>query len=112
LRVARLDIRAGAPQIGRIMTVADTIRDKLARSFAPLALDVADESHLHAGHAGAREGGETHFRVVIVSAAFAGQGRIARHRAVHDALAEELAGGVHALSVTARTPDEAAARSD
>ncbi len=89
------------------MTVADTIRDKLAAAFHPTALEVLDESHRHAGHAGAREGGETHFRVAIVSAAFAGQSRIARHRAVHQALAAELAGGVHALSVEARTPDEA-----
>ncbi len=99
-----------APKIDCIMTVADTIRDKLARTFHPLALDVIDESHLHAGHAGAREGGETHFRVAIVADAFAGQGRLARHRAVHAALADELAGGVHALSVIARTPDEAANR--
>lgn len=91
------------------MTVADAIRDKLTREFRPDALAVTDESHLHAGHAGAREGGETHFRVEIVAEAFAGQSRIARHRRVHDVLAEELKGGVHALAITARTPAEASA---
>ena len=89
------------------MTVADVMRDKLTRAFRPTALAVVDESHLHAGHAGAREGGESHFRVEIVSEAFAGLSRVARHRRVHDVLAEELRGGVHALAVTARTPDEA-----
>ena len=89
------------------MTVADTIRDKLTRAFHPAALAVMDESHLHAGHAGAREGGESHFRVEIVSDAFAGLSRVARHRRVHDVLADELRGGVHALAVSARTPDEA-----
>jgi BolA protein len=88
------------------MTVADAIRDKLIRAFRPTALAVVDESHLHAGHAGAREGGESHFRVEIVSDAFAGLSRVARHRRVHDALADELR-GIHALAVTARTPDEA-----
>ncbi len=92
------------------MTVADTIREKLTAAFHPHALEIVDDSHRHAGHAGAREGGETHFRVAIVADAFAGQSRIARHRAVHQALAAELAGRVHALSVDARTPDEAAAR--
>jgi BolA protein len=89
------------------MTVADTIRDKLTRAFHPAALTVVDESHLHAGHAGAREGGESHFRVEIVSGAFAGLSRVQRHRRVHEALAEELRGGVHALAITARTPEEA-----
>jgi BolA protein len=89
------------------MTVADAMRDKLTRAFNPTALAVVDESHLHAGHAGARDGGESHFRVEIVSEAFAGLSRVARHRRVHDVLAEELRGGVHALAVTARTPDEA-----
>jgi BolA protein len=83
------------------------MREKLTRAFHPTALAVIDESHLHAGHAGAREGGESHFRVEIVSDTFAGLSRVARHRRVHDVLAEELRGGVHALAVTARTPDEA-----
>ncbi|HEX5453486.1 MAG TPA: BolA family protein [Stellaceae bacterium] len=89
------------------MTVADTIRDKLTARFAPVRLDVIDDSHRHAGHAGARPEGETHFTVTIVSAAFAGLGRVARQRLVYEALAAELANRVHALSVTARTPDEA-----
>jgi len=89
------------------MTVADAIRDKLTRAFHPTALAVVDESHLHAGHAGAREGGESHFRVEIVSEVFVGLSRVARHRRVHDILADELRGSVHALAVTARTPDEA-----
>ena len=89
------------------MTVAETIRDKLTARFAPVQLEVIDESHRHAGHAGARPEGETHFTVTIVSAAFAGLGRVARQRLVYEALAAELANRVHALSVTARTPDEA-----
>ena len=89
------------------MTVADAIRDKLTRTFHPAALSVVDESDLHAGHAGAREGGESHFRVEIVSDAFTGLSRVARHRRVHDVLAQELRGGVHALAITARTPQEA-----
>jgi BolA protein len=89
------------------MRTAHSIRDKMTRAFAPRALEIVDESHLHAGHAGARAGGESHFRVAIVSDAFAGLSRIARHRKVHEALAEELAGGVHALVITAQTPNEA-----
>ena len=89
------------------MGVAQTLREKLTRALAPERLEIVDESHLHAGHAGAREGGESHFRIDVVSTAFAGRARIARHRLVHDILAEEIAGPVHALSLTARTPDEA-----
>lgn len=80
----------------------ERIAASLTRRFAPEALDVIDESDRHAGHAGAAPGGETHFRVRIVSAAFAGQTRVARHRAVTDALAAEFAGGLHALSINAR----------
>ncbi len=90
------------------MAVADTIRTKLAQAFSPARLEIVDESHLHAGHAGARPEGESHFRVDIVSDSFKGQNRVARQRAVYAALAEELAGPVHALSLTTRTPDEAA----
>lgn len=77
------------------------MRDKLTNAFQPERLDVINESHLHAGHqGGAVDGsGETHFRVRIVSAAFAGKMRLARHRAVNDALADELANGVHALAI-------------
>ena len=86
--------------------VARAISAKLAAAFAPAALQVIDESAMHAGHAGAREGGQSHFRVKIVSEKFAGMSRVARHRAVNDALAEELAGPVHALAVSAKAPGE------
>lgn len=86
--------------------VAETIRRKLAASFAPRRLEVIDESARHAGHAGARPGGETHFRVEIVAAAFAGLSRLERQRRVNAALADELAGPVHALSIRAAAPDE------
>ncbi|QDL91368.1 BolA family transcriptional regulator [Paroceanicella profunda] len=81
------------------MTMADTIRTKLVAAFAPARLDVIDESHHHHGHSGWREGGETHFRVVIRADAFNGQSRVARQRAVNAALREELAGSVHALAL-------------
>ena len=88
------------------MSVAETIRSKLTERLAPTRLVVLDESHRHAGHAGARPGGETHFNVTIVSAAFSGLNRVARQRLVYQTLSEELAGGVHALSLTTTTPDE------
>jgi BolA family transcriptional regulator, general stress-responsive regulator len=88
------------------MSVADTIRHKLTERFAPIRLDLEDESHRHAGHAGARPGGETHFSVTVVSAAFTGQSRVARQRLVYQTLAEELATRVHALSLTTLTPEE------
>ncbi len=88
------------------MTVADTMRGKLTERFAPTRLAIVDDSHRHAGHAGARPGGETHFSVTIVSAAFDGIGRIARQRLVYAALADELAGGVHALALTTLAPAE------
>lgn len=87
-------------------SVTDLIRDKLTRAFAPSRLEVVDDSARHAGHAGAREGGESHFNVVIEAPAFAGVGRVARQRQVHAVLAEELAGPVHALSVKALAPGE------
>ena len=94
------------------MKVADSIRHKLTTSFAPVALEVVDESHRHAGHAGATRDdgsqGETHFHVRLVSAAFDGVGRVERQRRVYAALADELKGPVHALSVAALTPSEAA----
>ena len=89
------------------MSVADTIRDKLTDRFTPVRLDIVDESHRHAGHAGARPEGETHFAVTVVAAAFAGHNRVARQRLVYQTLAEELATHVHALSLTTLTPDEA-----
>lgn len=91
------------------MTVKDTITKKLSEAFAPAQIDVTDESHLHAGHAGHRPGGETHFRVYIVSPSFEGKTRIERHRMVNTALAAELAERVHALAIKAHAPGEAAA---
>jgi len=88
------------------MTVADTIRRKLTECFAPTRLEIEDQSHHHIGHEGARPGGETHFAVTIASGAFSGQNRIARQRLVYQALAEELATRVHALSLTTLTPEE------
>ena len=79
--------------------VTAEIRDRLVKAFAPSTLDVIDESEKHRGHAGYREGGQSHFHVVIRSAAFDGQSRIARHRAVHGALGPQLMGDIHALSL-------------
>lgn len=90
------------------MTIAETIRAKLTAALQPAGLAIIDESARHAGHAGARPGGETHFRVEVVSAAFAGLGRVARQRLVYQILAAELAGQVHALSLATDTPEEAA----
>jgi BolA protein len=89
------------------MGVAETIRTKLINAFAPTSIEVKDESHLHKGHAGARPGGESHFRLTLVSPAFEGLSRVARQRAVNDVLKNELAGPVHALAMTTLTPDEA-----
>lgn len=88
------------------MSVAETIRQKLTERFSPTRLVVIDESHRHAGHAGARPGGETHFAVTITSAGFVGLGRVARQRLVYEVLKAELAGGLHALSLVTRAPDE------
>ena len=92
------------------MTTVDTIRDKLTAAFAPAVLDVKDESALHAGHAGARPGGETHFRVRVVSDVFKGQSRVERQRRVYAALDAELKAGIHALALSVLTPDEAVLR--
>lgn len=81
------------------MSVKDTLTAKLTSKFAPAFLDVIDESMLHHGHAGWREGGETHFRVRIATRHFDGLSRVAQHRAVNDALDAELKGRVHALSI-------------
>lgn len=88
------------------MAVAETIRSKLTEALAPTRLEIVDESHLHAGHAAAPAGGESHFRVAIVAAAFKGHSRVARQRLVYGALAKELSGPVHALAVTALAPGE------
>ncbi|PQA85528.1 BolA family protein [Hyphococcus luteus] len=91
------------------MPVSDSIHEKLTKGLAPQRLEVIDESHLHAGHASAPEGGESHFRLLIVSAAFEGLSRVARQRLVNGLLSEELSGPVHALAMKTLTPDEAAA---
>ncbi|WP_420403432.1 BolA family protein [Nisaea sp.] len=88
------------------MSVTETIKAKLTSALAPEHLEVVDDSHSHRGHGGWREGGETHFNVEIVSAAFAGKSRIERQRMVHEVLAAELADRVHALSIKARSPAE------
>jgi BolA protein len=89
------------------MSTRDVIETKLNKAFAPTRIEVADESHLHQGHAGSRPGGETHYRVYIVSQAFGGKSRVERHRMVNETLAAELKGGVHALAIHARAPYEA-----
>ena len=92
---------------GAIMTaIAERITRKLTEAFAPQELRVIDESHQHQGHGGWREGGETHFRVNIVSEAFSGKSRLERHRLVNAALAQELADRVHALAIAAKVPGE------
>ena len=89
------------------MSTKDTIINKLREAFSPESLDVSDESHLHEGHSGHRPGGETHFRLYIVSSAFEGKSRIERHRMINSTLAAELAGSVHALAIRAHAPGEA-----
>jgi BolA protein len=89
------------------MTVAERIRAKLTAAFAPSALELIDESDRHRGHAGARPGGETHFRLAIVSEAFAGLSPVERHRKVMAALRDEFADRLHALTISARAPGEA-----
>ena len=89
------------------MRTADIITEKLTGAFAPADLRVVDELHQHEGHSGHRPGGQTHFRVYIVSEAFEGKSRIERHRMVNATLAAELAGGVHALAIHANAPGEA-----
>jgi len=89
------------------MTVRDTIVDKLTAALDPVRLDVVDDSESHRGHGGWREGGETHFDLVVVAAVFEGQSRVGRQRLVLDALATEMAGPVHALSMRCLTPAEA-----
>lgn len=88
--------------------VTDAIRDKLTKTFAPVRLEIVDDSDRHHGHAGHREGGESHFNVVIEAAAFTGVNRVQRQRMINSALAEELAGPVHALSLKVLAPGEAA----
>jgi BolA protein len=118
LKASSLDIANSSPSIpaltkiayGRnaaVMNTKEAITNKLREAFTPESLDVTDESHLHEGHAGHRPGGETHFRVYIVSPAFQGKSRIERHRMINATLAGELAGGIHALAIKAQAPGEA-----
>ena len=86
------------------MSLKDWIVETLTRELEPIALRVDDESHHHAGHAGWREGGETHFRIDVVSPAFAGKSRIERHRIVNAVLAPAFERGLHALAIEARAP--------
>ena len=86
------------------MTMKATIESKLKQTFAPVELEVIDESEQHRGHGGWREGGETHFRVRMVSASFEGQSRVARQRAVNTCLAQELSTTVHALAMELSPP--------
>ena len=88
------------------MALRDWIDEALRRDLAAQTVTVVDESHLHAGHAGSREGGETHYRVDVVSDAFAGKSRVERHRMVNEALAPAFARGLHALAIKARAPGE------
>jgi len=88
------------------MQTQDLITGKLRKAFAPESLRVEDESHRHEGHAGHRPGGATHFRLYIVSEAFRGKSRLERHRMINATLADELAGGVHALAIHAAAPEE------
>ena len=91
-------------------SVAERLRSKFEAAFAPQELVIEDESARHAGHSGAREGGESHFRVRIVSSAFEGLSRVERQRRVYDLAKDEIAEGLHALALTTLTPDEARGR--
>ena len=86
------------------MTRAEQITTRLKDAFDPEHLDVVDESEMHRGHAGFQEGGESHFRVKMVSVALAGQSRIAQHRAVHTAIGKQLMGEIHALALDLSIP--------
>ncbi len=88
------------------MRTADAITKKLTEAFAPQSLKVVDESAQHAGHAGSRPGGQTHFRVYIVAEIFKGMTRLQRHRLINQTLSTELASGVHALAIHAAAPGE------
>ncbi|MBU6299247.1 MAG: BolA family transcriptional regulator [Alphaproteobacteria bacterium] len=89
------------------MSMTDTIQRKLAAALAPTEIDIEDDSARHRGHAGHRHGDETHFKVRIVSAAFAGLSRVERQRRVYAVLAEEMKSHIHALNLTTLTPAEA-----
>lgn len=84
----------------------ERIREKLAQALQPSTLEIVNDSSRHAGHMGDDGSGESHFRVTVVSGLFTGKNRVERQRMVYDLLAEELRGGIHALSLKAITPDE------
>ena len=88
------------------MRVAPVMQRKLEDGLKPARLEINDDSHRHAGHAGHNPEGESHFSIVVVADAFAGKSRVDRHRMVNALLADELAGRVHALALTTLTPDE------
>lgn len=88
------------------MSMVDAIRQKLTDSLRPDRLDIIDESHRHAGHAGSRPGGESHFNVTVVSAEFEGKNRVERQRMVYGALAVEMKGPIHALALKTLAPSE------
>ena len=88
------------------MRVVERIERKIAKALVPVRLEIVDQSHLHAGHVGARPEGETYFRAEIVSASFDGKSRVARQRMVYALLAEELAGPIHALDLKTLTPSD------
>jgi len=88
------------------MSMKSRIAERLTSGLEPIRLDIVDESDLHAGHSGARDGGETHFRVLVVSPAFEGRSKVQRHRMVYSLLAAEFADGVHALALQTLTPGE------
>jgi BolA protein len=88
------------------MSLETTIARKLTAAFQPTELVVENESHHHVGHAGHSGSGDSHWRIRITAAAFAGKSRLERQRMVNAALAEELAGGIHALAMTVKAPGE------
>ncbi len=100
----------GTSSVAEPGPIARSMREKLESNFDPIHLTIVDESSRHAGHSGAARTdggiGETHFRIEIVSAAFEGQGRVARERSVQKVLAAEIEAGVHALSIKAQAPEE------
>ena len=90
----------------QVMRVQEIITRKLTEAFSPESIRVVDESHQHEGHAGHRAGGESHFRIYIVSRAFKGKSRLERHRMINQTLTGEFAAGVHALAIHASAPGE------
>ena len=106
-RISQEHRAAWGPMIRREMSETTTvIRERLTAGLSPTRLDIEDEGHLHAGHAGAKDHGGGHYRVTVVTAAFEGVGAVARHRRVYALLAEEMKTRVHALALTTLTPAE------